>query len=294
MRDWSAEGGLRLRDDFGRKGVYLLGASRHWSDPNRMSTAPSQAPGSQSSSPSAKPPKPGFFSFDNLKSLGILIVAIFALRWTVASPYHVPTASMEPTIKVGDRLLAWKLAYDFKVPFTDITLAHWGTPQRGDIIVFKYPRDPDIDYVKRVVAVAGDEVKVVDDIIYINGQPQPRVDANDQRAYLDDIEDQKEVKLLYKETLNGLTHWTMQNIPAARHFTRSTWPPPGSPPYKVPPDSVFCMGDNRDNSTDSRVWGQVPLEYVRGKAEFVIWSVYTPRDSNWPKFRFDRFGKWLY
>lgn len=238
--------------------------------------------------------KPGFFSFDNLRSLGILVLAIFALRWSVASPYHVPTASMEPTIKVGDRLLAFKLAYDLKIPFTDTTLFKWGTPERGDIIVFRYPRDPDIDYVKRVIAVAGDEVRFEDDILYVNNEPQGRVSAEDLRSTLDDIEDVKEDKLLYKETLFGLEHFTMQNIPAARRFTRSSWPPPGAGAYKVPEASVFCVGDNRDNSTDSRVWGQVPLEYVRGKALFVIWSVHTPRDSAWPVFRFDRFGKWLY
>jgi len=241
-----------------------------------------------------KPETPGFFSFENLRSLFILIIAILALRSSVASPYHVPTASMEPTIKVGDRLLANKLAYELKVPFTDITLAKWGTPQRGDIIVFKYPKDPDIDYVKRVVAVAGDEVQVIGDVLYINGKQQTRVDAEDKRKVLDDIVDQKEIKHLYQEDLGGVTHWVMQNIPSARRFTRADWPPPGAGPYKVPPHAVFCMGDNRDNSTDSRVWGYVPLDYVRGKAEFIIWSLYTPRDATMPTFRFDRFGKWLY
>jgi signal peptidase I len=249
---------------------------------------------SSTDDPASAKAKPGFFSFDNLRSLAILIVAIFAVRWSVASPYHVPTASMEPTIKVGDRLLAFKLAYDLKIPFTDVTLAKWGTPQRGDIIVFKYPRDPEIDYVKRIVAVAGDVVRFEDDILYVNDEPQGRVLAETDRTVLDDIEDVKEDKILYKETLFGLEHYTMQNIPAARRFTRPTWPPPGSEPYKVPEDSVFCVGDNRDNSTDSRVWGQVPLSYVRGKALFVIWSVHTPRDASWPAFRFDRFGQWLY
>lgn len=238
--------------------------------------------------------KPGFFSFDNIKSLAILIIAIFALRSSVASPYHVPTASMEPTIKVGDRLLAFKLAYNLKVPFTEIKLAEWGTPKRGDIIVFRYPRDPEIDYVKRVVAVAGDTVEVKDDILYINNEAQPRQDHNDERSILEDIDDQKDVKILYTEKLNGLEHWVMQNIPIARRFTRSSWPAPGAGAYKVPENSVFCIGDNRDNSTDSRVWGMVPLDYVRGKALFVIWSVYTPHDANWPVFRFNRFGKWLY
>ncbi len=239
--------------------------------------------------------KPGFFSFDNLKSLGVLLVAILALRWSIASPYHVPTASMEPTIKVGDRLLAFKLAYNLKIPFTDIKVAEWGTPKRGDIIVFKYPGDPDIDYVKRVVGIAGDEIKIEDDILYVNGVEQARVDANspEERSYLDDIEDQKDIKLLYKETLDGVQHWTMQNVATARHFSRNYWPPQGSSGYVVPENSVFCIGDNRDNSTDSRVWGQVPLDYVRGKALFVIWSLYSPRDKSIPAFRFGRFGFWL-
>ena len=249
---------------------------------------------STAASPATPAAKPGFFSLDNLRSLGVLLAVILALRWSVASPYHVPTASMEPTIKVGDRLLAFKLAYNFKVPFTDITLGNWGTPQRGDIIVFKYPRDPDVDYVKRVVAVAGDEIKLVDDILYVNGKEQHRVNAEAERKFLDDIEDDKDIKLLYREDLFGLSHFVMQNIPSARHFNRSSWPSGGPGSYTVPKDAVFCIGDNRDNSTDSRVWGHVPLDYVRGKALFVIWSVYTPHDATFPTIRLDRFGKWLY
>lgn len=243
--------------------------------------------------------KPGFinsfFAFENLRSLAILILIIFAFRWSVVSPYHVPTASMEPTIKVGDRLLAYKLAYDLKIPFTNVVAAAWGKPRRGDIIVFRYPKDPDIDYVKRVIAVAGDSVQMIDDIIYINGEPQERLDHNFDRSILTDIEDNKDGKLLYKEKLDGQIHWVMQNEPASRTrmFTRSTWPEKGNEPYAVPKESVFVVGDNRDNSTDSRFWKEVPLSYVRGKALFVIWSVFTPRESSWPLFRFGRFGHWL-
>jgi signal peptidase I len=240
-----------------------------------------------------KKEKPGFFSFDNLRSLAVLIVIIFALRWSVASPYHVPTASMEPTIKVGDRLLAFKLAYNLKVPFTDIVVAEWGKPKRGDIIVFRYPEDPDIDYVKRVVAIGGDRIEIKDDILHINGEPQAIIDHNFDRSVLSDIDDNKEIKLLYQETLSGVKHWVMQNIPSARRFTSSRWPPDGSDPYIVPEEGVFVVGDNRDNSTDSRRWNHVPLNYIRGKALFVIWSVYTPRASSFPDFRFGRFGEWL-
>lgn len=230
---------------------------------------------------------------ESVKSLAILIIFVLAIRWSVASPYYVPTSSMEPTIKVGDRLLAWKLAYNFKVPFTDVALATWGTPHRGDIIVFKYPRDTSIDYVKRVVALAGDEVQVRDDILYINGKPQERVDHNSDRSVIDDIVDEKEYKLLYLENLEGLEHWVMQHKPEYKRALRAWWPDADGQPYTVPQGSVFCMGDNRDNSSDSRVWGDVPLSYVRGRALFVVWSIWTPKGDAIPKLRFDRFGKWL-
>lgn len=249
--------------------------------------------------------QPGFWSFENLRSLGLLILFILALRSIVASPYHVPTASMEPTIKVGDRLLAYKLSYRLRIPFYDqldslfdtlgfdipTTLVEWGKPERGDIIVFKYPLNPDVDYVKRVVAIAGDKVQMIDDILHINGNPQRKVDHNHDRSILDDIEDLKEIKQLYRETLMGKDHWVIQNIPSSRRFASRNWH--ADEPYIVPDDAVFVIGDNRDNSTDSRVWQHVPIDYIRGKALFVIWSFYKPRESNWPEFRFTRFGQKL-
>lgn len=238
----------------------------------------------------APPVKPGFFSLENLRSLGGLLLIVFAVRWSVASPYHVPTASMEPTIKVGDRLLAFKLAYNLKVPFTDWVLAEWGSPQRGDIIVFKFPKNPDIDYVKRVIGVPGDRIEVLDDIIHINGKPQGKVPKEESRAVLDDIQDRKEHKELFLETLEEREHWTLQNKSGYRPFTQN-----GFGPITVEEGSLFVMGDNRDNSNDSRVWGFVPMSYVRGKAEFVIWSVFSSATGEgWPTLRFDRFGKNLY
>ena len=140
-----------------------------------------------------------FWSPENLRSIIVLVFLIFCFRWSIASPYHVPTASMEPTIKVGDRLLAFKLAYNLKVPFTDIVLLSWGEPERGDIIVFRYPKDTDIDYVKRVVGLAGDRIKFRDDVLYINDEPQSRTMKGFDRSVLDDIADHKEIKDLYKE-----------------------------------------------------------------------------------------------
>jgi signal peptidase I len=238
--------------------------------------------------------KPGFWTPENLRQLAILVLAIVAFRWSVASPYHVPTASMEPTIKVGDRLLAFKLSYALKLPFTDISLLSWGTPKRGDIIVFKYPQNPDIDYVKRVVGVPGDHIKVEDNVLYINGKAQSRESSNNDRSILEDITNSPDQKDLYRENLEGLDHWVMQDKISSPYFDMSRKFPADGEDKVVPEASFFVMGDNRDNSTDSRSWGFVPNSYIRGKALFVLWSWYSPDGGGfWPSVRFDRFGHWL-
>ncbi len=214
---------------------------------------------------------------------------IFCFRWSVASPYHVPTASMEPTIKVGDRLLAFKLSYELKIPFTDTAVFSWGKPQRGDIIVFRYPKDPDIDYVKRVVGLPGDRIRVDNNILYINDVAQTREDYNFDRTILTDIQDNPDIKSLYREKLGDLDHWVIQDrVTSSLYSFTQKFPDKGD--YVVPSDSLFVMGDNRDNSTDSRSWGQVPLSYVRGKALFVLWSMYGREDEFWPHMRWNRFG----
>lgn len=242
-----------------------------------------------------KKPKPAFFSFENIKSLTVLILIIFAIRWTVASPYHVPTPSMEPTIKVGDRLLAFKLSYNLKIPFTDIAIFKWGEPQRGDIVIFRYPADPDIDYVKRVIAVGGDRIFLRDGYVFVNGKKRPRIDHNYDRSILEDIYDNKDDKLLFREGEKDREHWVLHNrFPPYTILRNDNWPQ-GSNYYEVPPDSVFVMGDNRHNSTDSREWREVPLSYVKGKALIVLWSLYVPANHAWYQFnfRFYRFGALL-
>ena len=232
---------------------------------------------------------PPFFSVENFKSLGFLALLIFAIRWTIISPYHVPTASMEPTIMVGDRLLALKFYYDIKLPFTDISLLKINDLKRADIIVFRYPGDLSLDYVKRVVGLPGDKIQLVNDLLFINGQPQPRRDHNFQRTVLEGAKDNKS-KNLFRETLEGTEHWTMNLKDDFRPFSRGTFPSEDSF-FTVPENSVFVMGDNRDNSADSRVWGIVPYNYIRGKAYLVLWSFYESDDGY--RFRFNRFGRFL-
>lgn len=232
--------------------------------------------------------KNDFWSPENLKSLFILIVLIFAFRSSIASPYHVPTASMEPTIKVGDRLLAFKLAYELRFPFLGYSLVEWGKPERGDIIVFDYPQDPSVEYVKRVIGLPGDRISIRNNVIFINGVAQERTDHEYDRSILVDIEDNPPEKHLYQEQLSDTKHWVMQNRSEFRRL-RQNFPSEGE--IVVPEQSYFVMGDNRDNSTDSREWGFVPEENIRGKAMFVLWSLKTDDDSflNF-SLRWDRIG----
>ncbi len=245
------------------------------------------------SSKAPKKEQPPFFSVENFTSLGILVAIIFAIRWSIISPYYVPTASMEPTIKVGDRLLANKLAYNLKIPFTNIVLAQWAQVKKGDIIVFRFPNDPSIDYVKRAVAVAGDKIRLVDDILYINDEPQERISAGDaQERILQDIQESQIPRTLYREKLAGISHWAMNVEPRSRIYAKGTWPQEGY--MTVPEGSVWVIGDNRDNSFDSRDWGRVPLENIHGKALVVLWSAYFPEGGWWPiAIRFARFGHLL-
>lgn len=235
---------------------------------------------------------PAFFSEENLKSLGILIIAILAIRWSIASPYHVPTASMEPTIKVGDRLLGWKLPYGFKIPFTDRYLIEWASIKRGDIIVFRYPKDPNIDYVKRVIGLPGDKIQIISNELYVNGVKQEKSPHDFDRSILKDIEDDPEIQSLFRENLDGVDHWLMEKIPSSRRYQPDSWPS-DSTYYTVPEKSVFAMGDNRFNSADSRIWGKVPMENIRGKAVLVLWSMHWKGDSWVPSFRWSRFGQIL-
>ena len=236
------------------------------------------------------------FGFESWRSFGMVIVAIIIFRSSVMSPYHVPTGSMEPTIKVGDRLLAWKLAYQLKFPLPmteiDLEILSWSQPKSGDIIVFRYPKDLSIDYVKRVVAVAGDQVSVKNNILYINGTAQEQTPVVNEQLTKDLQLDETD-KELFTEKLGELDHFVLRNPPSPMSFFSNADWPGSEEPYTVPPNSVFVMGDNRDNSQDSSIWGEVPLEYIRGKALFVILSVYQAKDDTWPKLRFDRMGHWL-
>ncbi len=173
----------------------------------------------------------------------ILIAALIALlvRSFVIQAYKIPSGSMEPTLLVGDHLLVNRMSYVVKMPFVDNVLFTTGKPKRGDIIVFRYPEDPTKDYIKRVIATGGETVEIRNKAIFIDG----------------------------KKIKDPWGHFRPE--PASRGFLPFI-DKDNIPPVKVPQDSYFVMGDNRDNSLDSRYWGFVEKRHLVGKALIIYFS----------------------
>lgn len=197
-----------------------------------------------------------------IRPLLILVLLLCAVRSSLADWNDVPTGSMRPTILEGDRVFVNKLAYDLKVPFTTWHLAEWGNPQRGDIVVFYSPHDGE-RLVKRVVGVPGDRIELRDNVLFLNGHT---VDyepvAEDFLRYVPMAE--RSGCVFAMEKLPSRTHAVCGKpaVPAPRNFAAIT----------VPPGEYFMMGDNRDDSFDSRFWGTVKRKQIIGEATAVVIS----------------------
>jgi signal peptidase I len=207
------------------------------------------------------------------KSFFPVILIVFLLRSFLVEPFKIPTGSMVPTLLVGDFILVSKFAYGIRLPLVNKKILSIGDPSRGDVMVFRFPEDPSIDYIKRVVGVPGDKIVYENKRLSINGIPQPRKQVAD---YLN--RERIHYSAQFEETLGGVEHAILQesDAPMAVPFTRP-FPFRENCNYNaegvactVPPAHYFVMGDNRDNSADSRVWGFVPDENIVGKA-FFIW-----------------------
>ncbi|MDR1870452.1 MAG: signal peptidase I [Deltaproteobacteria bacterium] len=188
------------------------------------------------------------------KVIGFSIILALFIRCFVVQAFHIPTGSMIPTFLVGDRVLVNKFSYGIRNPFTNAIWIKIGEPQRGDVVVFKYPKDPKNDFVKRVIGLPGEKLEIIASQVYINDQPIP-----DERAF-------------YRYT----------ELPKSyRNFG----------PIVVPQDCYFMMGDNRDQSNDSREWGCVESALLRGKAWRIYWSVDPSQDRPFfSRLRTDRMG----
>jgi signal peptidase I len=202
-----------------------------------------------------------------------VILLVFVLRSFIVEPFKIPSGSMIPTLQVGDFILVNKYTYGIRLPVINKKIIEFNTPQRGDVMVFRYPEDPSLDYIKRVVGIPGDKVAYQNKQLTINGKPveMRRIDdyLHPERLYY---------SRQFIEKMDGIEYRVLNDqdapafIPDASRF-----------PYRenclynnsgvictVPEGQYFMMGDNRDNSRDSRFWGFVPDENIVGKA-FFIW-----------------------
>ncbi len=215
------------------------------------------------------------------ESIGVALAVALLLRAFVVEAFQIPSGSMIPTLEIGDHIFVSKFAYGIGVPFTNKKLVEFGEPKRGDIIVFRYPPDPSTDFIKRVVGLPGDSVELRHNQVFINGRPMARERTPGACRYNEGRgpEEARDCEL-WVENLDGKTHKIYQdpNQPA------QDWGP-----RLVPPRSVFVMGDNRDNSRDSRVWGFVPYDNVKGRALIVWWS----RDPAYGGWSPEGVGEWF-
>ncbi len=176
---------------------------------------------------------------ENIEAILVAIVLALFIRTFVVQAFKIPSGSMKETLQIGDHILVNKFIYGVKMPFLQKTLIPLKDPRRGDIIVFRFPEDPDKDFIKRVVGIEGDVVEIRDKKLFVNNEP---VDY-EQAVYTD-----------------------------SRIIPGQSQPRDNFGPVTVPPDSLFVMGDNRDHSYDSRFWGFVDMEAVKGKAFIIYWS----------------------
>lgn len=183
-------------------------------------------------------------AFEYIKSLGIALLLAFLIKTSIVEAYKIPSSSMEDTLLVGDFLLANKFLYGAQIPFTGWRLPAIRNPRQGDVVIFRFPGDLQTNYIKRCVATEGQTVEIIDKVLFVDGKrfPDPPM-----AKYTDSV------------IRSGSSNGPRDNYPR----------------YRVPKGNIFCMGDNRDNSSDSRFWGPVSLNLIQGEAILIHWS-WTP------------------
>lgn len=209
-----------------------------------------------------------------------VILVVFVLRSFIVEPFRIPSGSMLPSLHIGDFILVNKFSYGIRLPVVNKKIIDTGSPHRGDVMVFRFPRDESINYIKRVVGLPGDRVVYEGKKLYINGQLMPQQEAGGYTV-------QQDGELMYEasrhiEKLDDVTHDILLS-------PRPDYGP--TPPFVVPAGQYFVMGDNRDHSNDSRYWGFVPEENLVGRA-FLIWFSWDSTGATpfWQRVAVDRIG----
>ena len=192
------------------------------------------------------------------KSFFPVILAVLLLRSFLVEPFRIPSGSMMPTLLVGDFILVNKFAYGIRLPVLDTKVVEVDEPARGDVVVFRYPKDPSVDYIKRVVGLPGDKIGYYNKVLYVNGEPAGQVPAGVYIGKGSGV------------SMSGASE-RREQLGEVQHDILVMPRTPGlEGQYVVGEDEYFMMGDNRDNSNDSRYWGTVPEANLVGKA-FRIW-----------------------
>ena len=198
-----------------------------------------------------------------LASLFPILAFVLIFRSFLIEPYRIPSGSMLPNLVVGDFILVKKYEYGVRLPLSNIKIINNNQPNYGDVIVFQYPQDRKINYIKRVVALPGDYIEYIDKQIFINGQKFQLIKTENKTLSSIDLSD----NFLFNEDNKSSQYLIMKNDSRDQNFS-----------YKVPEKTYFVLGDNRDNSNDSRYWGPVPESHLIGKA-FLIWMHFNPNGS---------------
>lgn len=244
--------------------------------------------------------------------IGALVLAIL-IRGFVFEPFRIPSESMVPTLLVGDHIFVQRFKYGLRVPFTKFWLTEFDGPERGDVVVFTYPIDEDLDFIKRVIGLPGDTVAMKDGVLYVNDEAikedeiTPHRQTDENKCVMDLT---AETEVNYPDDLRHFPYYVMhrkfrQGLETVKnpdsavvHLVQHSKDSPRDMDfeYKVPPRAYFVMGDNRDQSDDSRFWGVVPRQYLKGKAIFIWISLNfekTRCEYNFyePGVRWDRFGR---
>jgi signal peptidase I len=235
---------------------------------------------------------------ESILSLFWAVLFALAIRAFIVEPFQIPTGSMIPTLQIGDHIFVNKLAYGFRIPLLNWHLIGWAEPQRGDIVIFPFPKEgPDYgkDYIKRIVAVPGDRIRLKDNVLHLNGEPVEsqalkdgvptmdsmpawaRCDTQVERLGSNAFISQHHAEATCRRRGQCLSSWPLERRPSCLALSQDDCPPYFGdkasnehwPDVLIPEGHYLMIGDNRDNSSDGRFWGLVPRENILGKAMFI-------------------------